>query len=147
MFNPLRSILVHLLGRPGSIKDTVGEKTAAAILRGILARCPVCSGQLNGHEHWRVAAVIVDSDEASKVAILVAAGRWEEAARETHWAHDKDVREYHALRCPVANGMGLVTAVFTHEFWSRDHVEDVRALSRVEAARLTELAQNRWLAL
>jgi hypothetical protein len=142
MLNPVRSILGQLFRRP---MKAPRDDEAVTLFRKTLGPCPVCSGPLREHAHWRLAAVTLDRpSDASRVTDLVATGRWEDAAREVRWAPDQDVREYHVIRCPIANGVGLVVVVFTHEFWSRDYVEVSRALSTADGERLNQLAEGRW---
>ena len=82
-----------------------------------------------------------------RLARLVAAGEWESAAKQSQWRWDKDVREYHAIRCPIVNGIGLVVAVFTYDLWSNSYVEDARVLSERDATTIGALAQDRWIPL
>lgn len=143
MFSPVRGILDRLLRRRLKAPNDDG---VVAEFRKTLGPCPVCSGPLTDHAHWRLAAVPLNRPtHVSRFADLVSAGRWEDAAREARcWASDQDVREYHAVRCPSGNGVGIVTVVFTHEFWSSDYVETARALAREDAARIEALARGHW---
>ncbi len=144
MFTTIKSRLASLL-RPASRAFNTDQELAAAI-RSLFGQCPACAGSLDGHAHWRLAAALVDGEtgDAARLATLIRSGRWEDAAKEARWAHDKDVREYHAIRCPRTGRTGLVAAVFTHEFWSKDYVESARVLAEEDAGRVQQLAKAQW---
>ncbi len=149
MTGSIRARLVRRLKwlwRPGSSPD---EDDLSAVYRTLFGRCPLCGESVGGHAHWKMASAVLarPSGAAGDLARLVAERKWREAAAVTQWAHDADVREYHVVRCPNAGRLGLVTAVFTHEFWSGDFVEDARALAEEDESQISQLASDRWRAL
>jgi hypothetical protein len=151
----MRWSFAHRLGRAfrrliiGRLPPPPNDAQIATVYRNLFRQCPVCGRTLEGHAVWRLASVIVG--EAPKredaLADLVARGQWTDAARITESEHDKDAREYDVIRCPFSDRLGLVTAVFTAEFWSNSFVEDARALASEDGEEIAKIAADRWRTL
>lgn len=144
-----REWVIRPLARLFRTGPSVHGGDVSSVYRKLLSPCPVCGKPVDGHSYWKMASVIANeaSDAPATVARLVSERRWREAARVMQWAHDADVREYYAIRCPNSDRLGLVTVLFTHEFWSNDVIEEARALPDQDTRELSELVGDRWTTL
>jgi sarcosine oxidase delta subunit len=129
-----------------SVNDVSG------VYRSLFGPCPLCGRPMDGHEYCKLASAIVaepssTSSGPDELAQLVSQRRWREAAQVTQWAHDADVREYFAIRCPRTGRLGLVTVMFTHEFWSNDLLEEARALPEEDGKEISTIVGDRWRTL
>lgn len=141
-----REWVIRALARLFRTGPPVRELKASSVYRRLFAPCPVCGKPVDGHGYWKLASVIANesSDAPATVARLLSERRWREAAQVREWVHDADIREYHAIRCPNADRLGLITVMFTHEFWSNDVVEDARVVPDEDRKEISELVGGRW---
>lgn len=146
MGTSLYARMVRWLRQTGRRSHARGK---ARLVRQLFGQCPCCARDMEGHGHFRIASALLGEPLAklNELDDMVAAGRWTEAAKTVEWAHDRDVKEYHLIRCPRSACIGLVVAVFTAELWSPDRVEQKRKLRNEEADSIRGIAGDRWLAL
>lgn len=81
---------------------------------------------------------------ADSLASLVAAREWEKVGKVQEWHADKDVREYHLVRCPSSTRLGLVTLTSRSGMWEDDRVEARDLLDEEDSRILETLASGRW---
>jgi hypothetical protein len=109
----------------------------------------VCGESLVSHESRRLASAILgtNSSSADNLASLIAARKWEEASRIQEWDAGKDVREYHLVRCPTSNRLGVVTLASRSEMWEDDRVEGRELLDEEDSRILEALGSDDWVKL
>lgn len=129
--------------------DEKGKSDATALmLVRVLKLCPVCKCGFTKHHYASFATTVLGEGRTPRVLEfleLIKEHRWADLQSFQDWESASDAVEALPVRCPTGE---IVLAIIRgpQEFWDRDQLVDLEALTLEESRQLAALIeQNEWL--